>query len=223
MVHDYQLKAIVLGLENWALDCVKLGKFLDLRSQALGTAPFKETDYAAPKAPYPTPTASLKRAADLLDHVADRNADTASMLGATPLIPMKPVPPVVKVVPNREDTIRLIVHWLSTISGIFKSSLRLYGLVPEGIPPPPHPGPKSEALQLAEIVAWIQKIGLDADSFAGAQKINHDPAKPHYDTSAEGADLDHSLVRIELAMHKLAHDIGAIASQLPYHLLSAVQ
>jgi hypothetical protein len=223
VAHDYQLKAIVLGLENWACDCVKLGKFLDLRSQVMGTPPFKETDYAPPRMPYPGPAASLKRAADLLDHVADRNADTASMLGATPITPTRPVSPTVKVAPNREETIRLIVHWLATISGIFKSSLRLYGLEPEPIPPAPHPGPKTEALQLAEIAEWILKIGLDADSFARAQKINHDPAKPRYDTSAEGAEIDHSLARIELGLHKLAHDIGAISSRLPYHLLSAVQ
>ena len=228
MAHDYQLKAIVLGLENWAYDNVKLAEFLEMRRLALPTPPplppaFTKTNYVPPTMPYPSVTASLKTAADLLDHVADRNDDTATYLKATPIIPTKPVPPVVKTVPTREERIRLIVHWLSTISGIFKSTLRLYGLDPEPIPPPPNPGPKREELQFAEIAAWILKIGKDADSFATAQRITPVAGKVPYDTSGEGPALDDSLVRIELATHKLAHDIGAIAAILPYHLLRAVQ
>ena len=223
MAHDYQLKSIVLGLENWAIDCGKLGKFLNLRAKAIGTKPFEETKLVEPTMPPPSPTASLKRAADLLDHVVDRNDDTVVFLRGTPTKTVKPVPPAVKTIPTREENIRLIIHWLSATSGFFKSILRLYGEEPHPVPPAPHPGPKGEAFLLAEATAWIEKIGIDADSFAAAQKIPHDPSKPHYDTSAEGSDIDASLIRIELGLHKIAQDVGAIGSVLPYHLLRTVQ
>jgi hypothetical protein len=226
MPHDYELKAIVLGLENWAKDCVTLGKFLNLRTPTLKPAPpplFGETPYAAPVAPYPAASVSLKNAADLLDHVTDRNDDTVTYLHGQPTATVKPGPPAVKNVPNREERIRLIVHWLATTSGFFKSVLRLYGEEPLPAPPAPHPGPKNEDLQCAEIAAWLSKISKDADSFAIAQKIVPAAGKVPYDTSGEGASFDNSLVRIELALHKVAQDIGAIGSVLPYHLLRAVQ
>ena len=223
MAHDYQLKSIVLGLENWAIDCVKLGNFLNLRAAAIGTRPFSETAFVAPTMPLPSPTASLKKAADLLDHVVDRNDDTVIFLRGTPTTTSKPIPPVVKTVPTREENIRLIIHWLSATSGFFKSILRLYGEEPHPHPPAPHPGPKTETYLLAEAAAWIEKIGKDADSFAAAQKIQHDPSRHHYDTAVEGGEIDASLTRIELGLHKIAQDVGAIGSVLPYHLLRNVQ
>jgi hypothetical protein len=225
VAHMHILKTVIVGLENWAIDCVSLGQFLDLRTQT--GIPNVPPSTFGPGALYVEPMpgtygpgtnntrdALLAAAAVKLDSVVSLNQSTlSSTLHGVPA-PQQPAQTGV----SDDDLWRLVVNWQALVSHFFKAALKMYGQEPGPHPTLGHPGPGREERHLALVLSRLTKIEADASRLRTLHNI---AAMAPYAGPAGGGTYHDSLVRFEMGFHKMALDVAQIATLLPNHLLNA--
>ena len=166
MANENELKKIVNRLERVAADNETVYGHLDGRPQHRKyPGRFNAKTKRPPQPPYDTEAVSHKKAADLIEKIADHTAAFVTFLGGTPASNAS------SGATNDADLLRLIRDWGVVHGGALKAIVQLYRRQPAPDPAPPNPGPATDQELWAEMVAWFEKMEADTDSFKAVQQF----------------------------------------------------
>ena len=209
MANEDELKKIVNRLQRVAADNETVYGHLDGRAQHHGwPGRFKARPKRPSQPPYPPEAVSRRKAADLIEKLADHTAVFLTHLGGTPASNAS------SRATSDADLLRLIRDWGIVHGGALKTIVQLYRRQPAPDPAPPNPGPATDQELWAEMVAWYEKMAADTDSFKTAQHFQNPSGQP-----GQGNDL----ARLEQGVRRATLNTLQIAGLLPYHLLHAKQ
>jgi hypothetical protein len=225
MAYEHQLKMLADGFENTSADFAAWAKFLDLRIDSYGYPAanhFKGAPHISPPAShlhaYDPIAVSMQNAAELMRDIADYQgwmvADVSNLGPA-------PNPPKAEAAMSKTlyefDLVNLILSWQQVDIGIFKTLMRLYGLIPGDLPPRLHPGPGTDDRWGALIVSWLSVIDTDVQNFVNNQRFTKGNATP----VTTASNLHDALVNFEEQYHRLVNNYLLLLTILPYHVFAA--
>jgi hypothetical protein len=207
MANANELKNIVNRLELVAADNETVYGHLDGRAQHHG---YPNRFHAKPKnPPQPDPEqVSRRKAADLIEQIADHTAVFLTYLGGTPASSAS------SGATNDADLLRLIRDWGIVHGGALKTIVQLYRRQPAPDPAPANPGTATDQVLWAEMVAWYEKMAADTNSFRTAQQFQNPSGQ---------AGAGNDLARLEQGVRRATLNTLQIAALLPYHLYHAHQ
>jgi hypothetical protein len=209
MANANELKKIVNRLQRVAADNETVYGHLDGRAEHHGyLGRFHAKPIHPTQPPYDTEAVSRKKAADVIEKIADHTAVFLTYLGGTPANNAS------SGATDDADLLRLIRDWGIVHAGALKTIVQLYRRQPAPDPASPNPGPATDQELWAEMVSWFEKMAADTDSFKTAQEFQ-DPSGP----TGQGTDLD----RLEQGVRRATLNTLQIAGLLPYHLYHAHQ
>jgi hypothetical protein len=221
------------GFANTSKDFATWGKVLNLRADIVGKKlrllppwpNFSGAQYVSPPPkPYRATNVSLQEAAVRLADIADCQVamlnSVSKALGLDP--PLAPANPALAEaalgrVLTVSQLLHLILSWQQLDIGIFKTFMRVYGLVPENPPLAPHPGPNKDDRLCEVISSRLRVIQDDANGFVTLQHFTKPAA-----TAVPLADNDHdALANLEQQYHRLVDNYLLVLTVLPLHLFVA--
>ena len=228
MPNEHQFHAIVSGFANTAADFKAWAEFLNIRVIAINPpppeAPPKLFDKTANKhipvpprnvKAYRTVDDSIEDAAVKLADIADCQeamiAHVAAGLGFPFNPPTLPAPAQSMLGnPTGPQLLHLILGWQQLDLGMFKTLMRLYGLVPSDPTVALHPGLTSDQRLAEVIVSWLAVIQADSNDFVTKQKFNKQ--------QGPAPGLATPLADLEQQYHRLVNNYLLLLAYLPYHL-----
>jgi len=228
MPNEHQFHAIVSGFANTAADFKAWAEFLNIRVIAINPPPpappptlFDKTANkhipVPPRnvRPYRTVDVSIEDAAVKLADIADCQeamiAHVAAGLGFPFNPPTLPAPAQSMLGnPTGPQLLHLILGWQQLDLGMFKTLMRLYGLVPSDPTVALHPGLTSDQRLAEVIVSWLAVIQADSNDFVTKQKFNKQ--------QGPAPGLATPLADLEQQYHRLVNNYLLLLAYLPYHL-----
>jgi len=231
MPNEHQFHTIISGFANTSADFKVWAEFLNIRVLAINLPPpapppqlFDKTANkhipVPPKnvKPYRMVDVSIEDAAVKLADIADCQeamiAHVATGLGFAFNPGTLPAPAQSALGGlTGPQLLHLILGWQQLDLGIFKTLMRLYGLVPTDPTVALHPGLTSDQRLAEVIVSWLAVIQADANDFVTVQKLNKQQGpKPAQATP---------LADLEQQYHRLVNNYLLLLAYLPYHLHGA--
>jgi len=231
MPNEHQFHTIISGFANTSADFKVWAEFLNIRVIAINppppAPPPRLFDKKAHKhilvpprnvTPYRTVDVSIEDAAVKLADIADCQeamiAHVARGLGFVFNPGTLPTPAETTLGPlTGPQLLHLILGWQQMDLGIFKTLMRLYGLVPSDPTVALHPGLTSDQRLAEVIVSWLAVIRADSIDFVTVQRLNKQQGPV--------PGLGTPLADLEQQYHRLVNNYLLLLAHLPYHLHGA--